>query len=217
MFSTRVCWLKTQIGTKVATSGSKDEFSIVLIFSFFFNFSFDYLNLIGISGQRKTLIVNPIGSTCNIESGFVYNNNDLAQPIILATPSDCCDRCGLTTGCVAWSYLNDYKYCYLKSALPTSANRVAYQNSYSGVRNTATPTIAPATTCLIRTGVIFPGGDLAGLYLASPSDCCNRCGVTNGCVAWDFLTDSKYCFMKHQLPTAARQTVFQNAVSGIRR
>jgi len=35
VFSTRVCWLKTQIGTKVATTGSKDEFSIVLIFSFF--------------------------------------------------------------------------------------------------------------------------------------------------------------------------------------
>jgi len=152
----------------------------------------------------------------------------LSQPITLSSPSECCDRCGITVGCVAFSYLNDFRLCYLKSALPSLSTQLRYQNSYSGVRNTVTvpPVIVnPVTSaptdqiignCLVRYGYIYPGGDLSGLYLNSFSDCCNRCRITAGCVAWDFLTASKYCFLKQQLPTAQRQTLFANSVSGIR-
>ena len=70
---------------------------------------------------------------CTLESNYVYAYNDMTLPLTIATPADCCTKCGQTTGCLAWSYLVSFNYCYLKNALHSSLNRVAYQNSYSGV------------------------------------------------------------------------------------
>ena len=89
-------------------------------------------------------------SFCYIESSTFYQNNDIAG-YIFPSPSDCCNggikiffkinykinsnkliACGQITGCLAWSYLTDTKYCALKNALPITANRLAITNAYSG-------------------------------------------------------------------------------------
>ena len=183
----------------------------------------------GVSGVKKqTVTVAPVTvapvtvvpvTTCNQESGYIYNNNDIAQPSTVNLPADCCALCRQTSTCVAWSFLQDYRLCYLKSAPNALVNRISYPNSFSGavvavVTTTTTGSITNTPVCHLSSGYIYPERDIGGAYLATPTDCCNRCAVTAGCVAWDYLNDSHYCFLKNSLPTVDRQVAYLNAYSG---
>ncbi len=135
-------------------------------------------------------------------------------------PSDCCNICGRTVSCVAWSYLNDYRYCYLKNAMPSLNRRINYTNSYSGVMAnslSATTTMSPSSVlyfCNMESGAIYPGNDIGGYTLPNPSDCCNKCGQTQGCLAWSYLTATQFCYLKSALPTPNNRVSFQNSYSG---
>lgn len=174
------------------------------------------------TGTVPTSTVAPVVSgSCTYESNVVYQNNDISQPVTLAvgsTQASCCDRCGQTAGCVAWSYLIDYRLCYLKNAAHSAANRVNYQNSYSGSRTTA-PITTSNTVCTVTSGNIYPGSDLSGgSYVSSQTECCNLCGRTAGCVAWDLVPTGslQYCFLKSALPSTRPSVAYQNAYSGIK-
>ena len=108
-----------------------------------------------------------------------------------------------------------------------SNNELAFQNSFSRylvitkdlqMCSLLNCVHRPATVCITQVGVIYPQQDLSAVYhLLTPSDCCDKCALTIGCVAWDFLLDSKSCLMKSGLPTASRKMPYINAVSGIRK
>ncbi|RNA31728.1 cellulose binding elicitor [Brachionus plicatilis] len=68
---------------------------------------------------------------CFIETNINYAGNDLKGVGSVENASDCCNLCGLTEGCEAWSYYVEYSYCYLKSS---SANKDSYEGMLSGVK-----------------------------------------------------------------------------------
>jgi hypothetical protein len=70
---------------------------------------------------------------CNVELNINYPGNDLPGRANVPGPGDCCNICGSTTGCAAWSYYTAYSYCYLKSVANTPANRQVYSGIISGV------------------------------------------------------------------------------------
>lgn len=201
VFSTQVCWFKTGPGYRLATTGR-------------------------VSGVRNTTTTTTTLPSCAVESGYVYHNNDISQPITnIASFSDCCARCGQTAGCVAWSYLMDYKYCYLKNALPALSNRQAYTNSFSGTISTGsivTTTPAPVVggTCTTESNVVYQNNDISQpVTLAvgsTQADCCTRCGQTAGCVAWSYLVDYRLCYLKNAAHTAANRINYANTFSGSR-
>jgi hypothetical protein len=158
-------------------------------------------------------------ASCTSERDFVYRDNDISQPITLAvgaTQLDCCALCRNTATCVAWSYLVAQRLCYLKRAVHTLSNQIAFAGSFSGIVQTSTITTArPSAVCAINQNFIYPGGDLVGANMNSVTDCCNFCGQTAGCVAWDYLSDCRYCFLKNRLPTPERRVVYQGAFSGV--
>ena len=180
------------------------------------------------SGSLSTTIVQPpvvpptVSGTCTFESDFVYQNNDISQPVVLPVGSsqvDCCSRCQITPGCVAWSFVVAQRLCYLKRASHTIANRLSYPGSFSGSLSTTTivqPPTTGNTICSVSNGFIYPGSDLTASFLNSQTECCNFCGQTAGCVAWDYLNDSRFCYLKNALPTSSRRVAYQNAASGIK-
>lgn len=201
---TQVCYLKNAVGLRLPTTGR-------------------------ISGLKQATSV----SVCIVESGSnVYIGNDLGQPTQnIASQSDCCNLCGQTTGCTAWTYLSDYDYCYLKSGRGTLLARA---NSFSGylangnpvtaapttptttaTTTTTTVTVAPTTSnCVTTSGLLYPGADIpGGAYVATSQDCCNLCGRTAACNSFDYF--SGYCFLKNQLPVARTPSPTAGAVSGI--
>lgn len=167
--------------------------------------------LVGNTIATTTVAPAVVSTGCTYENGYVYQNNDISQPLQLpagSTQTTCCDTCRSTSGCVAWSYLPTYRYCYLKNVVHTLANRVAYAGAVSGVTTTGTTGTVATSTCTVTSGNIYPGSDLSGSYLASSTDCCNSCGATAGCVAWDYLNDFHYCYLKTALPTDARRVTY---------
>ena len=81
-------------------------------------------------------------------------------------------------------------------------------------RSTAKVTTTTAV-CAINQNFIYPGGNFvfANMNPANATDCCNFCGKTAGCIAWDFMGQN--CFLKNRSPTPDRRTVFQGAFSGV--
>ncbi len=75
---TNVCWFKTSVGFRLASTGR-------------------------FTGVRQNTIVQPppTATTCTYESEVVYQNNDISQPVTLPVGSsqvDCCSRCQITPG-----------------------------------------------------------------------------------------------------------------------
>lgn len=73
--------------------------------------------------------------------------------------------------------------------------------------------------CSISSRYTYYGNDLSSAALSSPSDCCDRCGKTNGCLAWVFFTDYNYplvanCFLKYSKNTKDRRQYYANVISG---
>ena len=128
---------------------------------------------------------------------------------------DCCRLCSndqnptVANRCQIWTFVLETKVCWFKVGTPT---RLSSSGRVSGIRSTA-PVTSTTSVCAINQNFIYPGGDLVGANMNSATDCCNFCGRTPGCVAWDFL--SQFCFLKNRSPTLDRRVVFQGASSGV--
>jgi hypothetical protein len=72
------------------------------------------------------------GYGCYVENNINYYGSDFFSTFI-DSASECCNLCGRTASCVVWSYLTVEKFCYLKNAVPSLANRGNYTNIISGV------------------------------------------------------------------------------------
>ena len=66
------------------------------------------------------------------EQNIFYSGNDIKGQSNVTNVGDCCNICGFTTGCTAWSYNIDFKYCYLKTAVPLQANKLPIVGVFSG-------------------------------------------------------------------------------------
>lgn len=67
---------------------------------------------------------------CFIEPNTNYAGNDLRGVGLVENASDCCNLCGSTEGCKAWSYYIDFSYCFLKTS---GENKDSYEGILSGV------------------------------------------------------------------------------------
>lgn len=97
---------------------------------------------------------------CFIETNINYAGFDFNQSIAI-NYSDCCNLCGITTGCAAWSWNLLTKVCTLKSSVPALGNRLPLTYMFSGVPTlipptdvTTTTTLAPTTTTTITTTTV---------------------------------------------------------------
>lgn len=68
---------------------------------------------------------------CFIETNINYAGFDFNQSITI-NYSDCCNLCGITTGCAAWSWNLLTKVCTLKSSVPALGNRLPLTYMFSG-------------------------------------------------------------------------------------
>lgn len=72
------------------------------------------------------------GYGCYVENNINYFGSDFFSTFI-DNASECCNLCGRTASCLVWSFLTVEKFCYLKNAVPSLANRQNYTNIISGV------------------------------------------------------------------------------------
>ncbi len=101
--------------------------------------------------------------------------------------SDCCDACAITPACSAWTLYQSV--CYLKDS---SDNRTKCSSCVSGLDISTDQ--QPVCTIYDDKDVQPDGNNFASAPAGTPTQCCDMCGFTPGCVAW-MLYEGK-CYMK---------------------
>ena len=71
-------------------------------------------------------------SGCFIESDINYVGDDFFSTYVNDS-SECCNLCGSMPACLVWSYLSQFKFCYLKNNIPTVNSRQNYTGMISGI------------------------------------------------------------------------------------
>ncbi|KAG2984912.1 hypothetical protein PC121_g21464 [Phytophthora cactorum] len=157
----------------------------------------------------------------NQETDIDYYGNDL-QTIYGVQPDVCCAKCAATSGCAAYTFVNqnlDGKTaCYLKTS---TAAKV-----WDGCGNSNGVTCCPDDAycqpwdsgyyqCIDlpdkcpdqEVDVDYYGNDLQTIYGLYPTDCCEKCGSTTGCAAYTFINEipdgKTACYLKSS--TAGRR------------
>lgn len=100
-----------------------------------------------------TTTVAPVTQTigCFVENNINYIGNDTLS-VLHNSFSDCCNRCGATAGCAAWTWNFLTKVCTLKNAVPAQASRVPLTYMYAGIPGLLPPvTVATTTTTTTTT------------------------------------------------------------------
>lgn len=131
------------------------------------------------------------------EKNIDFSGNDLKRVEGL-TNAQCCDECGKTDKCAAYSYVetdwNGKSGCYLKTS---SAGRRAKDGVVSAELLVAPP---PDKCPKQEKNVDYVGNDLKTVRDVSNGQCCDECAKTNGCAAYTWLArdwDGKSsCFLK---------------------
>lgn len=173
-------------------------------------------------------------TSCFIAENFSYNNANFNSSRALSY-AECCNACGQTSGCVAWTWSSLTQVCYLKNTIPTANEQVALTYSYSGVPSllppvtttaapvttTAAPvttTVAPVTTkasgCFVEADFNYIGNDISITTVASLGDCCNLCGANTACAVWTYTTATRQCSQKSVIALSQRVATV-GYVSGI--
>ncbi|OWZ01088.1 A cellulose-binding elicitor and lectin-like protein [Phytophthora megakarya] len=78
--------------------------------------------------------IQPPSQCSSQRTDVEYSGNDL-QTVYVSLPSLCCDACSSTTGCKAYTYINNnpgQPVCYLKSAAGTASTKIG---AVSGILN----------------------------------------------------------------------------------
>ncbi len=84
--------------------------------------------------------------------------------------------------------------------------------------STISTTVASTTKgygCFVENYINYLGNDFYSTYVASPSECCNLCGVTPTCVVWSYLTDYKFCYLKNKVPMLSDRQNYTTIISGV--
>ncbi|TMW65488.1 hypothetical protein Poli38472_008130 [Pythium oligandrum] len=131
------------------------------------------------------------------ERGVDYYGNDIKN-IRGIDQGACCDECGKTSGCTAYTWVpkeSDGKsVCYLKTSW---AGRKDSAGLFSGrVKDPSPPQNCPVQ----EVNVDYEGNNLKTVRDITQAQCCDECGKTGGCTAYTFKTtdwDGKSsCFLK---------------------
>ncbi|CAF0818734.1 unnamed protein product [Brachionus calyciflorus] len=126
--STGACWLKSKVGTKQASNGRSSGLRQSVLST-----ATASTTLTTIATTTATAAPTTTKqSICAIEFDTNYPGNDLKGVGSVKSPGDCCNLCGSTTGCAAWSYYTEYQYCYLKNSYSNTGKEV-YGGMISGL------------------------------------------------------------------------------------
>jgi len=114
----------------------------------------------------------------------------------------CCSACAAADGCEGYSYLDEYRTCYLKAHVGGVYNKtgcVAHMRS----RQASRPQDDQAASCR-GYGGLLAGADVSGRLLASvhgasSAQCCLECSRTAGCEGFAFLAEHHRCYLKAEV------------------
>eukprot|EP01062_Namystynia_karyoxenos_P033258 TRINITY_DN2446_c0_g1_i1.p1 TRINITY_DN2446_c0_g1~~TRINITY_DN2446_c0_g1_i1.p1 ORF type:complete len:823 (+),score=272.37 TRINITY_DN2446_c0_g1_i1:81-2549(+) len=69
---------------------------------------------------------------CNLTAGRIIGRNQIAVPTTAPSADDCCDRCSAMDSCVAFTWHNDSKECWLKDNLEDDGPRAGATSGTNG-------------------------------------------------------------------------------------
>lgn len=176
-----------------------------------------------------TTVAPTVATACFVATNYTYNNANFNSSLTLSY-SECCNFCGRTTGCVAWTWNSLTQVCYLKNTIPGANEQNTLAYSFSGVPSLLPPpsTVAPTTTtttttttpvttttapvgattkssgCFVEIDFNYIGNDIAITTVNSLGDCCNVCGANAACAVWTYTTATKQCSQKSVIALSQR-------------
>lgn len=180
---------------------------------------------------------------CFTATNYNYIGGDFNSTIV-SNYTDCCNVCGNTAGCVAWTWNFLTNVCYLKNVLPSAANQVPLTYSYSGVvslfpsnatvttTTATTTTAAPTTTtvaatttttgplttrsvgCFVENDFNYVGSDVSASVVNSIGDCCNLCGANSACAVFTYTISTRVCSLKSVVALTQRVPAV-GSISGV--
>jgi hypothetical protein len=148
-----------------------------------------------VSGQLADV---PPPPNCPVqEMNTDYYGNDIKNVIGL-TQAQCCDACGATANCAAYTFIptamDGKSACYLKYS---TAGRRAKAGAISGqVKDVPPPANCPTT----EKDTDYFGNDIRTVRDVSLAQCCDACSTTTGCKVFSYVEkdwDGKAsCYLK---------------------
>ncbi|KAF4315998.1 hypothetical protein BBO99_00009316 [Phytophthora kernoviae] len=139
-----------------------------------------------------------------------FNGDDL-ETIYGLQPGECCTKCSETSGCKAYTFVNNNPgrpACYLKKGTGTRKSSPWNDNYYQCIQ-------PPSKCAKQRTDTDFYGNDIKTVYVSLPSLCCDACASTSGCKAYTYINNNPgqpVCYLKSSAGTTSTKI---GAVSGI--
>ncbi|CAD7701831.1 unnamed protein product [Ostreobium quekettii] len=171
----------------------------------------------------------PAPSQCAIEDDVDYRGSDITiltgvnnSGTVVPTAQDCCNLCGNSEGCLAWTFVKDPQAlgpglgdevgeCWMKDRF--KPGWMEHECCTSGVVVSANPKPPP---CETEVNYDYEGGDMNNGLLnvvASAGDCCRQCRSTRGCQSWTFVKEPNVlgerrkegeCWLKDRLKPGRR-------------
>ncbi|KAJ0393422.1 hypothetical protein ATCC90586_008184 [Pythium insidiosum] len=152
----------------------------------------------------------PMLTRCGtVEVNVDYYGDDI-KTIKGVLPGDCCNECGKTRGCTAFTFINynadGQSACYLKKSSSDKRQLIG------AVSSTVT---SPLPKCYTYFDVDLYGEDLQRVEAKDAGACCDNCESTPDCKAFTFVDnawDKSACYLKKAVGTVQRQ---MGAISGV--
>jgi len=120
------------------------------------------------------------GAQCSWESGRNSHGSNIKQAPWSADPQTCCNHCGETRNCVAWTFVEGSHECWLKGWVPAKSEWDGEDGLVSGTVNTQ-----PSGSCTQLSGTYCGGqGQQCNCDYCDDfcdnSACARTCRVLNG-------------------------------------
>ena len=171
VYSQATCYLKSRVNSRVpsrdAVTGYKDSTSVPTPLP-------PRPPVPGLTEERDT-----------DRPGYDYSN------FASGTARDCRDACARDNRCRAYTFLDRYSRCYLKSDVASPRPQRGATSGAKGGWNPGGPDPAK------RVGWDHPGGDYRTLPAAAAESCEGACQADFRCRAWTFLRPSRACYLKN--------------------
>eukprot|EP00413_Alexandrium_margalefii_P043093 CAMPEP_0204592814 /NCGR_PEP_ID=MMETSP0661-20131031/51148_1 /ASSEMBLY_ACC=CAM_ASM_000606 /TAXON_ID=109239 /ORGANISM="Alexandrium margalefi, Strain AMGDE01CS-322" /LENGTH=908 /DNA_ID=CAMNT_0051603059 /DNA_START=57 /DNA_END=2783 /DNA_ORIENTATION=+ len=141
----------------------------------------------------------PKRTTCN-SLGDLLEGEDIAGALIAEESADtadhCCGLCNSMLLCEGFSYLEEFRTCYLKAFVTGTYEK-------SGCVSRMRPKARPPQDDLSceAYGDLLNNTDLSGdlieaVYGENPLDCCGVCSKTIDCKGFAFMEEYRQCYLK---------------------
>ena len=147
----------------------------------------------GHSSMNMVCDNSPVTNLGCLRKGFNFAGADL-RDLVAADVEKCVMLCRDTEGCVALTFRESDKRCYLKSRRGGFIGPIVAAGHNS--MNMKCDNSALTNLGCMRKGIDFTGFDLRNITVSDDKECVNHCRDTEGCVALTFGEFDKRCYLK---------------------